>query len=283
MLLYWLLPGMVLYIADISLRFWRSRIPAEIISVEQDEGGNVYHIRLRRKNFHFEAGQYVYINFPQISLLQWHPFSIAISPSDMRMTTGGSIFNLAIRDMGPNSWSRQVINLADTSLFQRTMKVKVDGPYGKLSVDPFDYPVLVLIAGGIGVTPLFSILNEFHNNPPDLLEKMYFVWCAKHQNYLSLFLEYLADMERNDFYGKIEIQRYVTRTDMEAPTPKRRVINDGGHIMTSSNSSSAVAFMHGRPDFNDFFLRTTTTHGDQRIGVLVCGPPAMIADVKKDM
>lgn len=152
------------------------------------------------------------------------------------------------------------------------------------------YPVLVLIAGGIGATPLLSILSEFHNNPPELLEKIYFIWSAKEQNYLSFFLgkyrkgyqlfkapilwqstpacphymatcrllrfnfvlsEYLADIERNDFYGRIEIQRYVTRNMSEDVPKKRRVINvDGDHIMTASNSSSAVAFMPGRPDFN---------------------------------
>ena len=32
--------------------------------------------------FEFEMGQYVFLNFPEISLYQWHPFTISSSPYD---------------------------------------------------------------------------------------------------------------------------------------------------------------------------------------------------------
>lgn len=57
------------------------------------------------------------------------------------MTPGGSIFSISVRDMGANSWTRQMMALADSSTFQRTMKVRVEGPYGNLSIDVFEYPV----------------------------------------------------------------------------------------------------------------------------------------------
>jgi len=280
MLIYWLFPGILMYICDLWIRFSRGAVPTELISMQRDVGGEVVHVQLRRKNFQFEPGQYVYINFPEVSKFEWHPFSIATSPSDVRMTPGSSIFSLAMKDMGPRSWSRRVVSMSCASVFQRDVKVRVDGPYGGPSIDIYDYPILVLVAGGIGVTPLFSILSEFSNNPPLKLEKIYLIWCTKHQHFLTLFSEYLANMD--SFFGKIEMQHYVTQPDSQS---MQRIINDPGIAMASAasdanSSSKNMAFNLGRPDFNEFFSEVSRAHFDQRIGVSVCGPPTMIQDVK---
>lgn len=37
--------------------------------------------------------------------------------------------------------------------------LRIDGPYGQLSIIPDDYPRLLLLGGGVGITPLTSTLR----------------------------------------------------------------------------------------------------------------------------
>lgn len=41
MLLYWLIPGIVMYIGDLVIRAWRSRVPTQLVSIVRDEATNV--------------------------------------------------------------------------------------------------------------------------------------------------------------------------------------------------------------------------------------------------
>jgi NAD(P)H-flavin reductase len=41
--------------------------------------------------------------------------------------------------------------------------VNLDGPYGKPMISPYDYDVVILVAGGIGVTPMHSMLMHLFN------------------------------------------------------------------------------------------------------------------------
>ncbi|CAN0463399.1 unnamed protein product, partial [Hapterophycus canaliculatus] len=45
-----------------------------------------------------DAGQYVFINVPSISLLEWHPFTISSCPDDRETTH-------YIKDMGPTTFT----------------------------------------------------------------------------------------------------------------------------------------------------------------------------------
>lgn len=40
-------------------------------------------------------------------------------------------------------------------------RIRVDGPYGQLSVNPRKYETLLLCAGGVGVTPMMAMLRAF--------------------------------------------------------------------------------------------------------------------------
>eukprot|EP01036_Dinobryon_divergens_P024395 gene24395-32842_t len=80
-------------------------------------------------------GQYVLINIPSIDLFAWHPFSIASAPSE----PGGSTTHF-IQAMRPNEWT---------------------GPYGT-PLDLTRYTHIVLIAGGIGITPVYSCYRQIY-------------------------------------------------------------------------------------------------------------------------
>ncbi len=39
------------------------------------------------------------------------------------------------------------------------MRVRLDGPYRHISADPARYGLLILVAGGVGVTPMIGCLR----------------------------------------------------------------------------------------------------------------------------
>ena len=50
-------------------------------------------------------------------------------------------------------------NTSKDASFKGDIKVALDGPYGNLALDVTKYERVILIAGGIGITPMFTILK----------------------------------------------------------------------------------------------------------------------------
>jgi predicted ferric reductase len=106
----------------------------------------------KTRNFCYNPGQYVYLAIPELSHLQWHPFSIATAPSD-------DFVRFYVRRTG--SWTKALFDLAER---KHEVDILMEGPYGNLSVDLIKdrkYKNVMLISGGIGGTfvLLFIILN----------------------------------------------------------------------------------------------------------------------------
>lgn len=91
----------------------------------------------------------MFLNFPQLELLEWHPFTLCSSPRERQCEVN-------IKWLGNHT-----ATLLKRAPGQGTLWVRADGPYGQLQIPIKEYRVLVLLAGGIGVTPMMSILR-FH-------------------------------------------------------------------------------------------------------------------------
>ena len=90
-----------------------------------------------------------------------HPFSISSQPSEKKY------LSVTIKDSG--DWTAGVQNINPGSI------VTLDAPYGRFS--PLRYNCengIVLIAGGIGVTPMLSILRYYHQNNKN--QKLMLFW-----------------------------------------------------------------------------------------------------------
>ena len=117
-----------------------------------------------------EPGQYCFVRVAQLGHWQWHPFSVATTPqyaADAATADGGESryrFVIYVRDFG--DWSSELVRQGPELLApspsaagqgQRAV-VGLDGMYGRIAV-PFEtYAAVVLVAGGIGCTPMFAVL-----------------------------------------------------------------------------------------------------------------------------
>lgn len=118
------------------------------------------------------------IAVPKISIFQWHPISISSSPHQHYVT-------LHIRTRG--SWTRRLHALARK---KSEISILLEGPYGSLSVDLTSsrYSMVMLLSGGIGVTPMQSIAHQLtyeHEWGERDLKKLWFVWTARDPQVMS--------------------------------------------------------------------------------------------------
>ena len=119
------------------------------------------------------------IAIPEISVFQWHPISISSSPYQQVVT-------LHIRKRG--YWTKRIHDLAG---MKSEISILLEGPFGSLAVDltsTHRYAMMMLLSGGIGVTPMQSVAHQLmyeHEWGERKLKKLWFVWTARDPQVMS--------------------------------------------------------------------------------------------------
>ncbi|HSW43563.1 MAG TPA: ferredoxin reductase family protein [Patescibacteria group bacterium] len=127
------------------LRLRRRPWRVESVVAEQGRATTLVLAPVGHGGFRFEPGQFAWFAFGKSPLaLTQHPFSISSSAE----TTG--TLAISIKALGDFSTRVQDIETGAT--------VYVDGPHGVFTVDQHEGPGFCFIAGGIGVTPVMSML-----------------------------------------------------------------------------------------------------------------------------
>jgi len=104
-------------------------------------------------------------------------------------------------------------------------KVHIQGPYGRLSIRIEDYHHILLVGGGIGVTPLTSTLEvikqkSLQGRMPQL-KMVELVWVVRSVEQLSWFAEYLGTL-----LASFITTTSTTNSNGGEKTPKARAYND---------------------------------------------------------
>uniref|UniRef100_A0A452U7X0 NADPH oxidase 1 n=1 Tax=Ursus maritimus TaxID=29073 RepID=A0A452U7X0_URSMA len=145
----WILAPVVLYIFERILRFYRSQQKVVITKVVMHPS-KVLELQMNKRGFSMEVGQYIFVNCPSISYLEWHPFTLTSAPEE-------DFFSIHIRAAG--DWTENLIRAFEQQQ-SPIPRIEVDGPFGTVSEDVFQYEVAVLVGAGIGVTPFASVLKS---------------------------------------------------------------------------------------------------------------------------
>ncbi|MFZ4648314.1 MAG: ferredoxin--NADP reductase [Patescibacteria group bacterium] len=112
--------------------------------------------------FSFRPGQYAMISYKNSrgEIEDKHAFSMASSPTER------DLIRFGVRIQG--GFTQGLTNLREND------EIIVSGPYGKFIYDEKKYSDIVLIAGGIGITPFFSaLIYATDNNLPNKLSLIY--------------------------------------------------------------------------------------------------------------
>ena len=180
--------GFYLYHKLIRPSFFSKRFLVERVIAESPSVSTLELRPANGKNFAYDPGQFVFIKIadPAISKEE-HPFSLTSQPANQKTIT------ISIKKLG--DWTKKVneIKIGSTVL--------IDGPYGKFSPVNYDcHNGIVLIAGGIGITPMLSILRHFAQT--DRKQKIILFWSVKTTAdliYDKEFKKLLAEMKNFTF------------------------------------------------------------------------------------
>jgi predicted ferric reductase len=221
---YWLMVPMMCYLVPRLLRETELS-ECSVLSVANQKG-NVVRIRLAKpksweKQMH--AGMYAYINVPQVSRLEWHPFTMTSSPSDsyiefhvrragdwtgklhdllqeykaaelgkVEMNRGS---NATERDDSDPEFTESSTSPAPIKLYTRLsdLVIKVEGPIGAPSQGYSNFPIVVLVAAGIGVTPMISVLKELLDKPGKM-KRVFFYWTVRDRESFEWFGSLMQDI-----------------------------------------------------------------------------------------
>eukprot|EP00274_Cyanoptyche_gloeocystis_P008443 CAMPEP_0196658544 /NCGR_PEP_ID=MMETSP1086-20130531/30241_1 /TAXON_ID=77921 /ORGANISM="Cyanoptyche gloeocystis , Strain SAG4.97" /LENGTH=569 /DNA_ID=CAMNT_0041992163 /DNA_START=53 /DNA_END=1762 /DNA_ORIENTATION=- len=213
--------GLGLYLADRVQRLYRGFIkhhmvslqalPGGIVRVEYTKGEGLFELK-------HEAGQFVFINIPAISPLQWHPFTISSAPYEKTITHH-------IKAMGPESFTRKLLTIASGDFDLKTIKIRVDGPLGTLGFTPSDYRSYILVAGGIGITPLLSLFKDLwggkktNSGEYRLIEKVVLYWIVRTPATLAAFSDELQTVLSDESLRSVfELRAFVTESVPPRPS-----------------------------------------------------------------
>jgi len=210
---------------------------------------------------------------------EWHPFTISSAPEEeyvsVHIRIVGDWTDSLYTFLNPNK-RIGIIQENVTSAPDGSPIFRIDGPFGSASEDVFNFKSVMLIGGGIGVTPFGSILRHINYtikaNRQNLLEKVYFYWISRDKNAFEWFNEVLAALEHENIYGFLEICTYLT--GQLSVDQIRGVVSElGGPAEPITQLQSPTYF--GRPIWDQIFQEKAQRHIGQTIGVFYCGPPVL--------
>ena len=293
----------------------------------------------------FKPGDYILINLPRVAHYECHPYTISSAPEemeyisvhiqavgnwtkrvyqrfkDMSEAEGGDMpvkvyrADLHHEKEIPQECERDVeSNSAASNAKAKREPVLIHGPYSSCARYVFDCKHVVLVGGGIGITPYASILSSlmaqfrasrtdckhchginYHAKGPTenrRLKKVDFIWVNRDQKNFEWFLHLLQQFEQEqeqylasnpDEQRFLDIHLYFTEIKHDeniGNAPLNLVTNIWAQVAGEDIFTSLKAKTHiGRPDWNQLFDNLTS--GDDSasaandVNVFFCGPTTM--------
>ncbi|RXN26804.1 cytochrome b-245 heavy chain-like protein [Labeo rohita] len=273
----WVIGPMIIYLCERLLRFIRYLQPISYRKIVI-RPSKVLELQLVKPGFKMEVGQYVFLNCPAISQLEWHPFTMTSAPEE-------DYFSVHIRSVG--DWTEKLIKMVEKlPEGGQGPKMAVDGPFGTASEDVFDYEVSMLVGAGIGVTPFASILKsiwyKFKDSDPKLRTKrIYFYWLCRETYAFEWFADLLQilekEMEERGMREFLTYKLYLTGWDQSHVNHAMVHFDKDTDIITGLKQKTH----YGRPNWDKEFEQVRQENPSSVVGTFLCGPQALADDLEK--
>ena len=156
-----------LFFLDRFMRFWQSRQLIQVSRARVSFDGIIELKVPRSSTLMYDALSFMFLKVPSVSHLEWHPISMTSSARDCADEMTIDIKKVTGASSAKNSWTSlvaaHVTKNANTTTEKKcpfSMPIAVEGPYGDESEYYLNYNTLVLVAGGIGITPFMAIIQD---------------------------------------------------------------------------------------------------------------------------
>ncbi|KZV77452.1 NADPH oxidase [Peniophora sp. CONT] len=279
-------PG-VIYFGERVWREIRARRPTRLSKLLVHPSGAM-ELRIVKPSFKYVAGQWLFIQVPDVSKYQWHPFTITSAPEDpyvsvhirqvgdwtqalgARVGAGPEVVaqltKAAMKGMEKDEKDGDYMSTPDRGDFVEIdpsassglPAVRIDGPYGAPAEDVFNVEVAVLVGAGIGVTPFASILKHIwyrqRSGNTGSLRRVEFFWVCRDAPSFGWFQSLLQEVEAAQADPNfLRINIYLTQK-IDENMLWNIAVNDAGSAydpLTLLRSRT----LFGRPDWNGIYSR----------------------------
>lgn len=235
------------------------------------------------------AGQWMYLHVSNISLL-WHPFSIA----EARIVDDEQQLRFFVKSTGNKLWtdalgllvhtppselpeaSVELTSLSSPIFFElpfspsgdiSTLKLRLEGPFGRLQLPLDAYPDVMFVSGGVGITPNLLCLQEMSErivSEPGRWRRLLWVFTAQNPATINIFFPYMAE-----YLSKLIAHGVETKI----------VINCSRGTSSSIPPDPLLGEVaQGRPNLLLIFTDWMST---ETAAMYVCGPDRFMDDTKK--
>ncbi|KAL3722388.1 hypothetical protein ACJRO7_034716 [Eucalyptus globulus] len=217
--------GIFLFVIDRFLRFCQSRRTVDVISATCLPCGTVELVFSKPANLQYNALSFIFLQIRELSWLQWHPFSVSSSP-----LAGKNHVSVLIKVLG--EWTAKLrSNVPDKSSAEgekellnqscSNITASVEGPYGHELPYHLTYENLILVAGGIGISPFLAILSDIlhltKEGKPCLPKNVLVIWAIKKSDELPILFTLDAESICPKFSEKLNLEAYVYVTRESDP------------------------------------------------------------------
>lgn len=169
------------------------------------------------------------------------------------------------------------------------MAVYVDGPFGASSQGFSDYPIMILVGAGIGVTPMISVLKDLLVNPGKM-ERVYFYWTVRDRDAFDWFSGLMDKIYKRDQKKVLQVRHFLTSVKDDDRDIGAVLLNHARRSKFQADSFDLILGQQthhhvnvGRPDWKDE-LRGVKEEakrlGHAKCGIFLCGPDKMAQTIE---
>ncbi|KAL5718143.1 ferric-chelate reductase (NADH) [Ranunculus cassubicifolius] len=220
---YMVLSGVLLFGVDRLLRIVQSRPETCLLSARLFPCDAIELTLAKHPRLMYTPTSVIFLKVPTISKFQWHPFSI---------TSSSNVDNdkLTIIVKSEGDWTNSLHNIVLAAIESsdnqaKCLPLSVEGPYGPVSTDFLRYDSLLLVAGGIGLTPFLSIIQEIgsaqNSKKIRLPTNIQLIYATKKSQGISL-LNPISHLIRNQSVNhlNLKVSIFVTQEEKSIITAK---------------------------------------------------------------
>jgi predicted ferric reductase len=194
--------------------------------------------------------------------LEWHPFTLASGPKE-------PFCEVLIKNLGDHTKK-----LLEAAAAKKSLWIRVDGPYGKWPFNFARYNTVVLIAGGVGVTPSMALIRHiYHINRITAevdphLQDVFLVWSCKNAFEFKWYKKTLEEAMKRAAQNKETLPKLHTFVHL---------------TQHQGNWDFPVFVKPDRPDLVKIFdqveqiVSLKCGKNEFRAAVVACGPEAMVS------
>ena len=169
--------------------YWRHRFVVQRIVKETDDVASLYIAGRNLARFPIRAGQFMILRFLSNRLWwQAHPFSLSCLPNKDHI-------RVSVKNVG--DFTSQVPTVLPGT------PVLIDGPHGAFTARMSSQEKILMIGGGIGITPLLSLIEQFMLETRDVI-----LLCANRSGNDIVFQDELGVLAQN---GQLVIHHVLSR------------------------------------------------------------------------